>query len=163
MQLDDELASAEEFIQEYGVPVCDYKLALEEGYTKAQNLVSQFKDSVRRSMVLNLYNTKKSGKLMQLIRELKKKNEEEEKRKEKERRRERFKKDLANIINGKVKGSQNKSVNLPERNHDSTDYTDKIFTYMGLKLDNYNQSLDVQINDLEKIDFAISKLREELI
>lgn len=45
-----------------------------------------------------MYNKKKTGKLMQLIRDLKRQNAEEERELEKISRREKFKKDLADIV-----------------------------------------------------------------
>lgn len=96
-ELDRSLTEYEEYIDKFGLPICDYSIPYKV------SLKTKFKNAVRRAISFNEYKHKKKSKLSKLIVELKKQKQEWEAKEEKKFKREEFKEELANLIYDKLK------------------------------------------------------------
>ena len=95
--LDKEMTEYEDYIEEYGLPICDYTIPYHTG------IKLKFKNAVRRVICLNEYKHKKKSKLTKLIIDLKKQKEEWEAKGVRKVKREEFKQELATLIYDKIK------------------------------------------------------------
>jgi CRP-like cAMP-binding protein len=97
LELDRYLTEYEDYIDEFGLPICDYSIPYKV------SVKTKFKNAVRRAISFNEYKHKKKSKLSKLIVELKKQKKEWEAKEDRKIKREEFKKELANLIYDKLK------------------------------------------------------------
>jgi hypothetical protein len=118
-ELNDVLLKYENYIEEEGIPVCDYK-------TTQTNVKEKFRLAVNRSMILNEYENKKNSKIGLLIEQLKKQNAENEIKELKKQKRERYKKNI--------------KIDIPNFD-ENTMYTIEIFKFMNKFMDKMNEKI----------------------
>mmetsp|Transcript_20302 Transcript_20302/g.19987 ORF Transcript_20302/g.19987 Transcript_20302/m.19987 type:complete len:300 (+) Transcript_20302:812-1711(+) len=131
--LDKEMEAYEKYIEEYGLPICDYSIPYK------RNVKTKFKNAVRRAITFNAYKHKKKSKLSRLIEDLRKQKKEYEEKGEKKIKREEFKNELADLIYEKIK-------NIIPNSDDSQAYIMEIFKYINKKMEEVTNTL-VEQND----------------
>uniref|UniRef100_A0A7S3JC92 Cyclic nucleotide-binding domain-containing protein n=1 Tax=Euplotes harpa TaxID=151035 RepID=A0A7S3JC92_9SPIT len=143
--LNNVLLDYENYIEEVGIPACDYK-------TTEMNLKEKFRLAVNRSMVLNEYENKKNSKLGMLIEQLKKQHAENEIKEVKMAKRSEYKRSLGKLI------SEHFKENMP--NYDeSTMYTIEVFKFMNKLIDKLNvriQTFDIIKEGMRLLHLALN-------
>lgn len=144
--LDQQLVTYESYIQEFGLPICDFSIPYKKSYKQ------KFKNCVRRAITFNEYKHKKKSKLSKLIVELKKQREEWELKNERKKKREESKNELAELIAKEIKNY------IPDSD-ESMMYIMEIFNYMNKKMEVFtnmlieqNEQFGFDLDDDSKLD-----------